>query len=541
MKKHIPLLVFVASAAIGLALTYVILESERTSQRQAFEILADDAVDRIRDRTEQNFSLIVATHSFLGADGAEITRSKFQSFALGLFLKGKLSGMQGIGFARLIKSGNEDVAVRELRRNYDLERPVWPREGQDHRTPIVLLEPLDVRNKAALGYDMFSDAVRRTAMLTSADTLNVSASAPVMLVQEITEEKQTGFLAYLPLSAAGGRSGETFNGEDFIDGFVYAPFRAGDLHSAALTLPTPVPVLVRTVDVTDTAPELLFESEAFSDKAGEAAYLVTRQIDVGGRAWEISVIDAVPRQNGFAYWRTFMLGAVSLLFSAALAVSVRSRLKAREANRRLKEMSEKTIQEKDLMLQEMKHRIKNSIARILAIARQTAGASQDLEAFSESFGARLQAMANAQDLLTRSHWAKADLRALLLQELQQVFGDGAGNVRLEGPAVQLDETGTHALGLVFHELATNAMKYSEVFNDGGCFEVTWRTEVGPDGARLELDWREETGREVAAPQTFGFGSRLIEALIGGEMSGRFDRQFNASGVAVSISVPLKRA
>lgn len=540
MKKYIPLLVFVLSAAIGLTLTYIILESERTAERQAFESLADDAVNRIRERTEHNLSLIAATHSFFEADNGNVSRPEFQSFALGLFLKGHLSGMQGIGFARLIKSGEEDAASDILRQNYELERQIWPETTQDFRTPILMLEPLDLRNKAALGFDMYSETTRRQAMLAAAKTATVSASAPVMLVQEITEEKQAGFLAFMPLMAEGSSAGEVLIGEDRIQGFVYAPFRAGDLHKAALPSPAAVPVFVQTADITDGTPQVLFASEGFPEHEEKAANRVSRQIEVGGRVWEISVIESAALNDSFFYWRTFMLGSVSLLFSAALAVSVRSRLKSREANRLLKEMSEKTIQEKDLMLQEMKHRIKNSIARILAIARQTAGASESLEEFNASFGSRLQAMANAQDLLTRSRWEKADLRALLLQELEQVFGDGAEGIDLAGPSVQLTETGTHALGLVFHELATNAMKYSDVFAEGSRFEVAWKIAPGSKGSRrLELDWIEETPKEVSVPESLGFGSRLMEALVAGEMGGKIDRRFTSRGVVVRISVPLK--
>ena len=540
MKKYIPLLVFVLSAAIGLTLTYIILESERTAERQAFESLADDAVNRIRERTEHNLSLIAATHSFFEADNGNVSRPEFQSFALGLFLKGHLSGMQGIGFARLIKSGEEDAASDILRQNYELERQIWPETTQDFRTPILMLEPLDLRNKAALGFDMYSETTRRQAMLAAAKTATVSASAPVMLVQEITEEKQAGFLAFMPLMAEGSSAGEVLIGEDRIQGFVYAPFRAGDLHKAALPSPAAVPVFVQTADITDGTSQVLFASEGFPEHEEKAANRVSRQIEVGGRVWEISVIESAALNDSFIYWRTFMLGSVSLLFSAALAVSVRSRLKSREANRLLKEMSEKTIQEKDLMLQEMKHRIKNSIARILAIARQTAGASESLEEFNASFGSRLQAMANAQDLLTRSRWEKADLRALLLQELEQVFGDGAEGIDLAGPSVQLTETGTHALGLVFHELATNAMKYSDVFAEGSRFEVAWKIAPGSKGSRrLELDWIEETPKEVSVPESLGFGSRLMEALVAGEMGGKIDRRFTSRGVVVRISVPLK--
>ncbi|TYC58572.1 histidine kinase [Rhodobacterales bacterium] len=537
MRKHIPLLVFLISAAIGLSLTYTILQAERIAEHRGFEILANEAVDRIRQRIEHNFSLITATHSFFDADEEEITRRKFQSFALGLFLKGQLSGMQGIGFAELIAADQEDAASAALSRNYELDRRIWPETGEDLRTPIVLLEPLDIRNKAALGFDMFSEAVRRKAIRNAASSFQVSASAPVMLVQEITDEKQAGFLAYLPLKARDGQRGVEIAGSVPVTGFIFAPFRAGDLHKAALTLPTPVSVLVRTVDVTDGEPELLFESSEFAEKLKDAENSTTEQLDVGGRTWDVTVIESAPKSHTFLYWRTFILGFVSLLFSAALAVSVRSQMNASEANRRLKQVSEKALQDKDLMLQEMKHRIKNSIARILAIARQTANAAEDLESFSNSFTSRLQAMANAQDLLTRSAWQKADLRALLTQELEQVFGSGAEKIRLDGPDVLLNEACTHALGLVFHELATNAMKYSDAFDDGGTFEVVWRVVEG-EKKRLELDWIESSSTDVVQPETLGFGSRLMQALVAGEMSGSINRRFSDTGIEVNIRIPL---
>src|SRR5690606_17815517 len=132
-----------------------------------------------------------------------------------------------------------------------------------------------------------------------------------------------------------------------------------------------------------------------------------------------------------------------------------------------------SLKDKDLMLQEMKHRIKNSIARILAIARQTSNSAESVGEFLSSFTARLQAMAAAQDMLTRSQWGRADLEQLLTTELCQVFGELQPAHTVGGPTVDLDEKAVQALGLTFHELATSALKYGDMAHEDAELLVTW--------------------------------------------------------------------
>ena len=215
-------------------------------------------------------------------------------------------------------------------------------------------------------------------------------------------------------------------------------------------------------------------------------------------------------------------------------------------------MTERTVEEKNLLLQETKHRIKNSIARILAMARQTAIHSNTLEEFSSSFEARMQAMANAQDMLTESSWRRAALRDLLQAELNQVFGDRIPEEALDGPNVEFGETAAQALGLTFHELATNAMKYGGVAEQDGTLSVTWRHEE--DGDRITIDWveRRPSGTSSAEPKngagtspgeesstpSSGFGTRLIDASIRLELNGSIERSFDAGETRISISIPL---
>src|SRR5690606_2161824 len=197
---------------------------------------------------------------------------------------------------------------------------------------------------------------------------------------------------------------------------------------------------------------------------------------------------------------------------------------------------ENSLLEKDLMLQEMKHRIKNSITRVLAIARQTAANAKDVGEFSDSFSARLQAMAASQDMLTRSRWQKADLGELLRIELAQVFGkELPGGVRT-GPKVMLSEPMTQGLGLPFHELATNALKYGEAGNSPDALKVEWQ--VRNQGSLLALFWRETSAVAVTPPEKPGFGTKLIDMNITRELKGTIRRDYGAHGLQIMIEIPL---
>ncbi|MGB5798827.1 MAG: sensor histidine kinase, partial [Mesorhizobium sp.] len=186
----------------------------------------------------------------------------------------------------------------------------------------------------------------------------------------------------------------------------------------------------------------------------------------------------------------------------------------------------------------MKHRIKNSIARVLAIARQTAAQADDIGQFSSSFSARLQAMAASQDMLTRSRWQKANLGDLLRIELGQVLGKELPENLLEGPQVLLDETTTQALGLTFHELATNALKYGKVGNLVDSLRIRWRLENRSRNRALVLDWQEMGQADLQSPSETGFGTKLIDLNIVRELGGEISREFCPDGLKVRIRIPL---
>ena len=144
------------------------------------------------------------------------------------------------------------------------------------------------------------------------------------------------------------------------------------------------------------------------------------------------------------------------------------------------------------MLQEMKHRIKNHIARIQSIARQSARGAVDVKAFTAAFDARLQAMAAVQEILAGTIAAQADLGEILRKELQQCLDTAEVDHLMDGPPVVLDERQAHAFAIVAHELVTNSMKYGGLSADGEGLKVDWRIEPGLAEAPhvVVIDWVE---------------------------------------------------
>jgi two-component sensor histidine kinase len=189
-----------------------------------------------------------------------------------------------------------------------------------------------------------------------------------------------------------------------------------------------------------------------------------------------------------------------------------------------------------LMMREMSHRIKNNLSTVLSIATQTGRVSTTYQAFSTSFQARLRALAKSHDLLMQDAGDSADLREILEAELRPYRAEAAPgrSLVLNGDAVRLNGPAAIALALVVHELATNAAKYG-AYSANGAIEVDWRVDAAAPGAPVALFWRERGGPPAEAPAHVGFGSRLIEGVLRGELGGGLVTRFTPLGFEADLA------
>jgi two-component system, chemotaxis family, CheB/CheR fusion protein len=201
----------------------------------------------------------------------------------------------------------------------------------------------------------------------------------------------------------------------------------------------------------------------------------------------------------------------------------------------------RSYDQRSTLLRELNHRVKNTLATVQAIAVQTYQNTQTREAFQDAFDARLIALSKTHDLLTQSNWEGASLRDLVLQELSPYRTDKPLRLTIDGQDVQLPPKAALAFSLLFHELATNAVKHGALSVPAGRIDVGWEISDGGEQRTLLLHWVESGGPQVAKPSRRGLGSRLIERDLAYELSGEVRLDFDASGVRCTIDVPLAQS
>ncbi|WP_295209178.1 HWE histidine kinase domain-containing protein [uncultured Brevundimonas sp.] len=193
-------------------------------------------------------------------------------------------------------------------------------------------------------------------------------------------------------------------------------------------------------------------------------------------------------------------------------------------------------QRQKLMIDELNHRVKNTLATVQSIAIQTARSNTDPASFAETFQSRIMALSHTHNLLTQSHWEGADLRAILEHETEAY---GPTRISLNGPPVSLEPAVVLSLGMIFHELATNAAKYGALHTPDGRILIDWGLADQRD-RKLKLSWREIGGPKITAPERRGFGSRLIERNIRHDLAGEIDLVYAPDGLIAELTVPLDR-
>lgn len=189
-----------------------------------------------------------------------------------------------------------------------------------------------------------------------------------------------------------------------------------------------------------------------------------------------------------------------------------------------------------LLMAELDHRVKNILASIAAVARQTSVGKASIEEFVEALIGRVQAMARAHALLSLSRWEGTSLHSLVAEELAPYrTPEGFG---VEGESVLLRPKAAQALAMALHELATNAAKHGAFASPGGRVEVTWRREQ--EDQAVVLVWRELVHRPIARPSAQGFGSVVLEQLLPHELGARVALDYQPAGLVCTMRIPLSQ-
>ena len=202
------------------------------------------------------------------------------------------------------------------------------------------------------------------------------------------------------------------------------------------------------------------------------------------------------------------------------------------------DITERKAQEKtrQLLVDELNHRVKNTLAMVQSIARLTLRQTKSPEDFATSFTGRIQALAGAHDVLTASSWHGADVASLVRDQL--IMGDtGEGRFSYQGPSLKLDPQTAVGLSLVLHELGTNANKYGALSVANGNVDLSWET--AESGTMLKLRWQERGGPKVSEPTRRGFGTFIIEQSLS-SLDGEAHIQFDPAGLVCDMWLPIRK-
>ncbi|MFN3514966.1 MAG: HWE histidine kinase domain-containing protein [Phenylobacterium sp.] len=222
--------------------------------------------------------------------------------------------------------------------------------------------------------------------------------------------------------------------------------------------------------------------------------------------------------------------------AAQAAIAIDNARLFQAAQRELAERA-RAEQRQQLLINELNHRVKNTLATVQSIGAQTLRASRDVTEARDAYEARLMALSAAHNLLTARRWESAELREMIEGAVSPFETEPTSRFRLAGPQVELEPASALALAMALHELGTNAVKYGALREPDGRVEVGWRLSDGV----LELIWRETGGPQVAPPERQGFGSRLLERSLARELGGAVRLSFPPEGVRCEIRFPLPDA
>ncbi|MDE1467160.1 CHASE domain-containing protein [Aurantiacibacter sp. D1-12] len=521
-----PVGIFALVAAITILSVFAIERGE--TQRDAAQLSArTTAIAAALERRANASSAYLRAGAALLSTMDEVPADDFRRFVSELRLDADYRGAEGIGWARVVFPTQVEefnaLVAEQGPGSYELY-PGLSGE-QAFAVPVTFLQPDTERNRRALGFDMYSEPVRRAAMQEAEEYARPVASGKVVLQQEGNGEAP-GFLIYMPVFEAGpgGRQ---------LKGFIYSPFNAQDFLQSALELEDAGSYGVRLYA---EDPDQGEESLVASTFDGEMSRLrnVRQTVVIAEHAFVLLVSERrSPGLSGLSMV-TLIFG---LLVATLLLLLVRMLTQQAKEDESSLTWFEEQASIRNSLTRELNHRVKNTLANVLSIIALTRRRAEDVDEFATSLDGRVRALSATHDLLTQSDWGSTPIRSVVDAELLPYAHGGDHQLQLSGPDIELAPNDALSLGLAVHELATNAGKYGALSQPGGTVSVDW---VLASEDLVRVEWLERGGPPVASNRTRGFGTDLIERIVAHELRHPVQLDFDKEGVRCVLMIPVRR-
>ncbi|MXO59827.1 histidine kinase [Altererythrobacter salegens] len=517
-----PTAIFLLVIAITLLSVFAIERGQ--SQRETAQLTsrAVEVASALERRANAN-SAYLRSGAALLASLDEVPAARFRRFVSELRLDADYRGAEGIGWAQVVYPNELDAFDDMMRREAPGTPKLHPALGasQPFAVPVTFLQPDTERNRRALGYDMYSEPVRRAAMDEAMRTARPTASGRVVLQQE-GRGNAAGFLIYMPVFVT------TPTGRE-IKGFIYSPFNADDFLASALELEEPGLYGVRIYDGEVTPQNLI----ATFDRDSDFGTTYSEPIVIANHNWTLQLDAPGNRTLTGLSMVTLIFG---LLVASLLMLVVRMLTRQALENEAALRWFEEQASIRNSLTRELNHRVKNTLANVLSIIALTRRRAENLEDFAEGLDGRIRALSATHDLLTQSDWGTTPIGAVVDAELAPYLQAGEERIEVRGPEIQLAPNDALSLGLAIHELATNAAKYGALGSSGGSVRVSWHKSSHD---RVRLEWTECGGPPVQGEPARGFGTDLIEKIVAHELGNPVELTFRPEGVHCVMTIPVR--
>lgn len=521
--RAVPLVIFITIAAITLVSVFAIESNARTRERAQMSEYAQSIAAAL-DRRGNSFSAYLRAGSALFSTLEDVSPQAFHNFVETLQLDIGVRGAEGVGWVAVTDKQDLPLLMAQTR----AERPDFPevRPPASHSkpriAPVMMFAPRSTAGQRQLGYDMYSDPVRASAMDQAAALRRPVTSGRIQVAQS-EGGYAPGFIIFMPVFASG-------NGAGALRGFVYAPFNARTFLDSAAGDDRPALLGVRLYDGKAGTDHLLVAHSL----SGEGNQRVEQEVTIANRKLLLVVEAASPKMLA-------PLSMVTLFFGLALAslLMLLARLLTQQAFEDQARLAffEEQHSIRNSLSRELNHRVKNTLANVLSILSLTRRRTNDLDEFADSLEGRIRALSATHDLLTGTDWGTTPIRAVVEAELQHCRTTSDQTLVIEGPPVELAPNDALSFGLAVHELATNAAKYGALSVPGGEISVSW--DMVEEGL-AEITWQERGGPPVAQTRRRGFGTELIEKIVAHELRRPVTLDFAPEGVTCVMRVPVRR-
>jgi two-component sensor histidine kinase len=245
----------------------------------------------------------------------------------------------------------------------------------------------------------------------------------------------------------------------------------------------------------------------------------------------LCVLDHMPRDITQEQASTLTMLARQVMSQLELRRAIAERDDVLEANRTFE-------QRQSLLVRELHHRVKNTLATVQALVGATRRSTGSFDAFYRSFSNRITSLAKTHNLLTEDYWQTAPLREIALSELKPFAESRQPRFMLIGPPVELSADLAVPVGMALHELTTNAIWHGALSVPGGHVEVRWSVDEVEGVRKLHLEWRERGGPPVGEPQHQGFGTTLLQRVLPMQCKAEVEVQYDLEGLRFRMQAPL---